>query len=257
MSRIEWTGRTWNPATGCARISPGCDHCYMHRLYPRLQGMNVKGYQENPDRVTLVPERLEDPHKWPKNQTVFVCSMSDLFHRDIPPDFVDRAFAVMARTQSRGHIFQVLTKRSARARQYWLEREARENGPADWPENVMLGVSVETQRFAGRIGHIADTPAPWRFVSAEPLLGPLDLRGPLSRGQVQWVIAGGESGPGARPMREEWAADLLAQCRQAGVPFFLKQLGGVRDKRGGSQALLEGQEWKELPELLLRREQAA
>lgn len=250
MSKIEWTGRTWNPATGCTKISPGCDHCYMHRLYPRLRAMTVNGYQDDPDTVRVWPVRLKDPFQWPKNQIVFTCSMSDFFHQDIPPQFIDQALDVMSQTAARGHVFQILTKRSARARQYWKDRDQRTDSPGVWPENVMLGVSVETQKFAGRIDHIQEIPATWKFISAEPLLGPIDIEKQLSRGAAQWVIAGGESGPGARPMKEEWVRDLLEQCQRQSVPFFLKQLGGAKDKRGGGKALLDGKEWKELPEIL-------
>jgi protein gp37 len=231
-SGIEWTEATWNPVTGCTKVSPGCKHCYAERMAERLQAMGQPNYA-NGFELTLQPHTLELPLRWKKPQTIFVNSMSDLFHPGVPLAYVREVFDVMARAH--WHRFQVLTKRAER-----LE----ELGPRlSWAPNVWMGVSVETARYQGRIDHLRRTGARVKFLSLEPLLGPLpglDLSG------IDWVIVGGESGPGARPMDPAWATDLRDQCRRANVPFFFKQWGGTNKKRAGRA--LEGRVWDEMPD---------
>jgi protein gp37 len=233
-SSIEWTESTWNPLTGCTKISPGCKHCYAERMARRLQAMGQPNYA-NGFELTLHEHALEAPLSWKKPQVVFVNSISDLFHRDVPTEFIQQVFSVMRRAS--WHTFQVLTKRS--------ERLLELSPQIEWPENVWMGVSVETQDYAFRIDHLRQTGARTRFLSLEPLLGPLprlDLRG------INWVIVGGESGPGARPLHEEWVLEVRDQCQNARVPFFFKQWGGVRKKRAGR--LLEGRTWDAMPALV-------
>ena len=249
MSKIEWTDRTWNTVTGCTKVSPGCDNCYMYRSYSRLRVLGNPGYQATPDTVTLMEGRLEEPLKWTKRSRVFVCSMSDLFHVDVPHEYLDRMFEVMTQAaEKRGHTFQVLTKRPGRALSWWDRHRKWQPPGGAWPEAVHLGTSVEDQNAAHRLDVLERIPAPLRFVSAEPLLGPLEISPWLERGAVQWVIVGGESGPEARPMELQWARDLQRQCEQNGVAYFLKQLGGRTDKRSGEKALLDGRRWTEFPE---------
>lgn len=248
-SAIEWTDETWNPVTGCTKVSPGCDSCYMFALYPRLRAMGVAGYNLTPGEVQLLPQRLELPYSWRRPRVVFVNSMSDLFHGKVPFDFVTEVFRVMAQAGAeRGHIFQVLTKRPGRAAFWWQRYGAAEFG--EWPEMVWLGTSVESQKYAPRVKVLARVPATVRFVSAEPLLEDLDLTEYLLRGEVDWVIAGGESGRRARPMDLDWARSLRDQCQEAGVSFFLKQLGGAKGKRSGDAAELDGRLWRGMPEAL-------
>lgn len=245
-SGIEWTDETWNPVTGCTRVSPGCDNCYMFTLYPRLRAMAVPGYETAPDDVQLLPERLEVPLSWKKPRRVFVNSMADVFHPRVPFEFAYEMFSVMQRaSDERGHVFQVLTKRPGRAAGWWQRYE--QHFPGGWPANIWIGTSVENQKYAPRLTVLARIPAPVRFVSAEPLLDPLDLTPWLESGAIHWVIAGGESGPGARPMDLDWVRSLRDQTARTGVAFFLKQLGGVRNKRGGGKALLDGRLWHEMP----------
>ena len=245
-SSIEWTDDTWNPVTGCTRVSPGCDHCYMFGLYPRLKAMGVPGYQTLPSDVRLIPERLSIPLSWRNPRRVFVNSMADVFHPRVPFDFVFDMFSVMEEAAAkRGHVFQVLTKRPGRAVAWWEQFERR--FPDGWPPNIWIGTSVETQKYAPRITVLERLPAPVRFVSAEPLLERIDLTHWLERGALDWVIVGGESGPGARPMDLNWVRDLRDQSVSADVAFFLKQLGGVRNKRGGGAATIDGQHWRQMP----------
>ena len=245
-STIEWTDETWNPVTGCTRVSPGCDNCYMFALYPRLRAMGVPGYESDPSEVQLQPERLKVPASWRQPRRVFVNSMSDVFHPRVPFEFVTEIFDVMhSEAERRGHVFQVLTKRPGRAVAWW-ERNRRRYGDV-WPDGVWIGTSVESQKYASRLTVLARIPASIRFVSAEPLLGPVDLKKWLDQGDVQWVIVGGESGHKARPMDIDWARDLRDQSTKAGVAFFLKQLGGRRGKRSGDEAILDGQTWREFP----------
>ena len=230
-SSIEWTESTWNPVTGCTKVSAGCVHCYAERMAMRLQAMGQANYVNGFD-VTLHPHMLELPLRWKKPQSIFVNSMSDLFHIDVPLFYVKRVFDVMHRAH--WHRFQVLTKRS--------ERLAELHSKLAWTPNIWVGVSVEEDRYRSRIDDLRGTGAHLKFLSLEPLLGPLpdlDLTG------VDWVIVGGESGPKARPMKEEWVTNLRDQCRRAGVPFFFKQWGGTNKKKTGR--LLEGRTWDELP----------
>ena len=246
-SAIEWTDETWNPVTGCTRVSPGCDHCYMYTLYPRLNAMGVPGYGVSPSIVTELPERLQVPLRWKKPRRIFVNSMSDLFHPQVTYEFIYDTFKVMTESAEKcGHVFQVLTKRPGRAVGWWKKYESF--FPEGWPSNIWIGTSVESQKYAPRLTVLARLPAKVRFVSAEPLLEALDLSQWLKRRDLQWVIVGGESGPGARPMEIEWAASLKEQCDEADVRFFLKQLGGVRNKRGGNSATINGETWQELPD---------
>ena len=245
-STIEWTDETWNPVTGCTRVSPGCDHCYMFALYPRLTAMGMPGYERSPDEVQLLPERIRAPLGWARPRRVFVNSMSDVFHPSVPYDFVNDIFDVMREaSEQRGHVFQVLTKRPGRAVGWWQKNQERYGG--EWPAGVWIGTSVESQKYAPRISVLARLPAAVRFVSAEPLLGPVNLRPWLDVGAVHWVITGGESGRSARPMDLAWARELRDQCREADVAFFLKQLGGRRGKRSGEQAVLDGDTWMQMP----------
>jgi protein gp37 len=230
-STIEWTESTWNPVTGCTKISPGCDNCYAERLALRLQAMGQPNYA-NGFRLTVQERMLELPIRWRTPQTIFVNSMSDLFHRDVPTDYVHRVFDVMARAN--WHRFQVLTKRSLR-----LSRLSRE---LDWRPNIWMGVSVESRDYAFRIDHLRETEAHIKFLSLEPLLGPLP---DLNLTGIDWVIVGGESGPGARAMRMEWVLDIRDQCLRAGVPFFFKQWGGTNKKKSGR--VLENRTWDEMP----------
>ena len=230
-SAIEWTQATWNPVTGCTKISPGCKHCYAERMAKRLQAMGQPNYA---DGFSVAPHDhvLELPLTWKKARTIFVNSMSDLFHKAVPVDFVFRVFDVMRRAN--WHQYQLLTKRSSRL----LELNPR----LSWLPNVWMGVSVETQDYVYRIDHLRQTNAHTKFLSVEPLLGPLsdlDLAG------IDWVIVGGESGPGARPMKAEWVTSIRDQCHQSRVPFFFKQWGGPQKKRTGRE--LEGRVWDDMP----------
>jgi protein gp37 len=230
-SGIEWTEATWNPVTGCTKISPGCKHCYAERMAKRLKAMGQPKYA-NGFKLTTHAACLDQPLGWKKPRMVFVNSMSDLFHKDVPLSFIHDVFDVMCRASH--HTFQVLTKRSRRL----LELDA----DIDWPDNVWMGVSVENQDYAFRIEHLRKTSAHVKFLSLEPLLGPLprlDLRG------MDWVIVGGESGPGARPMAEQWVVDIRDQCQASDVPFFFKQWGGVRRKEAGRE--LKGRTWNQMP----------
>lgn len=241
-SSIEWTEETWNPVTGCSRVSPGCDNCYMFAMYPRLKAMRVPGYGAEPDVVQLLSDRLSLPLSWTKPRRVFVNSMSDAFHRDVPDHYLLSMFQIMKQSiDDVGHVFQILTKRPGRAVAWWNEHSRY--FPDGWPDNIWLGTSVETQKYAPRIMVLARVPAPIRFVSVEPLLGPVDLTDWLSAGCLSWVIVGGESGMRARSMNLEWVDSLKSQCERSKVPLFVKQLGTVwartmdaSDHKGGSPA---------------------
>ncbi len=228
---IEWTDYTWNPVSGCTKVSQGCKHCYAERLANRF-------WKDRPfTEVRLHPERLQQPATWKKPRTVFVNSMSDLFHENVPDDFIRKVFATMAANPQ--HTFQILTKRS--------ERLSGLGRRLTWPDNVWMGVSVENRKAASRIDELRRTPAKVRFLSLEPLIGPLTK---LNLDGIAWVIVGGESGPGARPMKEEWVQDLLRQCREAETAFFFKQWGGIFKARRGR--LLNNRTYDELPALLRR-----
>jgi Bacteriophage protein gp37 len=228
-SGIEWTESTWNPTVGCTKVSPGCDRCYAERMTRRFPATYPQGFE-----LTLRPEAIDLPRRWRRPRTVFVNSMSDLFHADVPEAFIRQVFDVM--TECPQHTFQVLTKRA--------ERAARLAPRLYWPGNVWMGVSVESPDYTWRINYLRDMPAATRFVSAEPLLAPLPN---LDLSRVDWVIAGGESQSGCRAASDDWFRDLRDQCASAGVAFFLKQLGGHPSKRGGEAARLDGVRWLEMP----------
>jgi len=272
-TKIEWTDETWNPVTGCTKVSPGCDHCYAERMAKRLRGRC--GYPaDKPFRVTLHPERLRQPSHWRKPRRVFVCSMGDLFHPDVPEEFIKEILSEMRRNGR--HTFLLLTKRPERACnvlwRYNVEHVFASGAKAMWPlPNVWLGVSVEDQRTADeRIPLLLGAPAARWFVSIEPLLGPVDLeeldglgmwwdalRGRAAEKgatgfekeydvpRLDWVIVGGESGPGARPMKPEWVRAIRDACVETGTPFFFKQWGGVNKKKTGR--VLDGRTWDEMP----------
>ena len=230
-SGIEWTETTWNPVTGCTKISPGCKNCYAERMALRLQSMGQPNYR-NGFKVTLHERMLPLPLMWRKPRMIFVNSMSDLFHKDVPTEFIEKTFAVMRKAS--WHTFQVLTKRSDRLRE--IEEKI------SIPKNVWLGVSVECEDYIYRIGDLRAVDAPVKFLSLEPLIGPLPG---LDLDSIDWVIVGGESGPGARLMQEEWVTDIRDACLESKVPFFFKQWGGVVKKRTGR--VLEGRTWDQMP----------
>ncbi len=232
-SGIEWTQSTWNPVTGCTKISPGCRYCYAERMAHRLQAMGQPNYASG-FRVTVHEHTLSLPLEWRSPQLVFVNSMSDLFHKHVPVGFVLKVFAAMK--EAHWHTYQILTKRSGRLRQL--------AGSLPWAPQIWMGVSVETPAYLRRVDDLRQTGAHVKFVSFEPLLAPVpdvDLSG------IDWVIAGGESGPGARPMRREWIVDIRDQCANASVPFFFKQWGGTRKKRAGRE--LDGRTHDGMPAL--------
>ncbi|MEM7034637.1 MAG: phage Gp37/Gp68 family protein [Chloroflexota bacterium] len=231
QSSIEWTNKTWNPTTGCNKISPGCKNCYAERMSKRLKAMGTKKYV-NEFEITQHEDALNIPLAWKKPQVIFVNSMSDLFHEAVSEEFIQKVFNVME--EAHWHQFQVLTKRSERL----LELSPHIN----WPENVWMGVSVETSDYTFRIDHLRQTDAHIKFLSLEPLLGPLAN---LNLDNIDWAIVGGESGPGARPIHEKWVTEIRDQCLDANVPFFFKQWGGVQKKSAGRE--LEGTTWDEMP----------
>ena len=242
-SRIEWTDATWNPTTGCRKVSPGCDHCYAATLAKRLKAMGNSRYQKDgPDGpgfgLSLHWDKIDEPLRWRGSRRVFVNSMSDLFHRDVPDRFVAAVFTTMAACPQ--HEFQLLTKRTKRMARTLSDLPAR----LQHLPNVWLGVSIELDDYSWRADSLRRTPAAIRFLSLEPLLGPLPS---LNLARIDWVIAGGESGPGARPMSSSWARSVRDRCRAKGIPFFLKQLGGHPNKRGGDKALLDGRLWRDYP----------
>ena len=244
-SAIEWTDETWNPVTGCTRVSPGCDNCYMFALYPRLRAWRVPGYENEPDQVRLLPERLNAPLTWKRPRRVFVNSMSDVFHPRVPFDFVYKMFRVMEEaSRERGHVFQVLTKRPGRAVAWWQEYDSQ--FPDGWPANVWIGTSVESQKYAPRLSVLSRIPAAVRFRVCGAAAGSAWIfREWLESGAIHWVIVGGESGPRARPMELEWARSLRDQSNRAGVAHFFKQWGGRTPKSGGR--LLDGRTHDEFP----------
>jgi protein gp37 len=240
QTAIEWTDATWNPVSGCTKISPGCDHCYAERIAERFRGTPNHPFSNGFD-LTLRPHKLDEPLSWRRPRRVFVNSMSDLFHKEIPREFLDKVFDTMERAD--WHVFQVLTKRSSLLRRYINERYADKSCPA----HIWLGVSIEDRRSLVRLKHLASARISIRFVSFEPLLedlGDLDLTG------VHWAIVGGESGPGARPIDREWVRSIRDQCRASNVAFFFKQWGGIRAKSGGNR--LDGKQWLQYPGLEAR-----
>ncbi len=232
-SKIEWTESTWNPVTGCTKTSSGCRNCYAERMAKRLRAMGQANYV-NGFEVTMHPHALQLPLKWKKPQVIFVNSMSDLFHEDVSLDFIREIFDVMR--QASWHTFQILTKRA--------ERLAEVSPLLDWPDNVWMGVTVENADCAFRIDYLRNVPAAVRFLSMEPLLSAVE---DMDLNNIDWVIVGGESGPGARPIEKVWVQGILEQCRNANVPFFFKQWGGVNKKKAGR--LLDGQVYSEIPRL--------
>jgi protein gp37 len=228
---IEWTEATWNPVTGCSKVSSGCKHCYAETLAERFRGVPGHPFEQGFD-LRLWPERLEVPRRWRQPRLVFVNSMSDLFHPGVPDAFIADVFTVMEREHR--HTFQVLTKRPERAASFAVE--------LPWPPNVWLGTSIEDERVLARADVLRTVPAAVRFVSAEPLLGPL---GRLDLTSIDWLIAGGESGPRRRPIEAEWVRSLRDRCLAAGVAFFFKQWGGRSAKANGR--LLDGREWSQMP----------
>jgi protein gp37 len=239
-SAIEWTDATWNPVTGCTKITRGCDNCYAARFSERFRDVSGHPFSTGFD-LTLRPERLNQPLTWRRPRMIFVNSMSDLFHKQVPFTFVDQVFDTMETAQ--WHIFQVLTKRSSLMRDYLRRRYRGNRGPG----HIWCGVSVEDAQAKGRIEHLRSANSEVRFLSIEPLIGAvgaIDLTG------INWVIAGGESGPGARPLRLEWVREIRDQCLGQNVAFFFKQWGGIRPKSGGRE--LDGREWSEFPTLKAR-----
>jgi len=234
-STIEWTDATWNPVTGCTKISAGCDHCYAERFSERFRGTPGHPFETGFD-LTLRADRLDQPMRWRTPRMIFVNSMSDLFHKEIPKEFIARVFDTMER--ARWHTYQVLTKRSSLMRDFLRQRYGNTRGP----NHMWFGVSIEDGTKKSRIRHLEETPAGVRFLSVEPLIGPVTQ---LDLGGIDWVIVGGESGPGARPMKPEWVRDVRDQCSASGVAFFFKQWGGRRPKSGGRE--LDGREWSDFP----------
>jgi protein gp37 len=230
-SAIEWTEATWNPVTGCSKVSPGCAHCYAETFAERFRGVRGHPYEQGFD-LRLWPERLDQPLRWRRPRMIFVNSMSDLFHEEIPEDYVAQVFSVMEEAEH--HTFQILTKRH--------ERLAELAASLPWPPNVWMGVSIENRRFVHRADYLRRVDCALRFISAEPLLGPLEG---LDLDGIDWLIAGGESGAGHRRMDPDWVRDLRDHCKCVGVAFFFKQWGGRHPKSGGR--LLDGRTWDELP----------
>lgn len=231
-SHIEWTDSTWNPVTGCDKVSPGCKHCYAERMANRLKAMGQYRYRNN-FQLTLQEDLIEAPIAWKKPRVIFVNSMSDLFHENVPVKYIERVFATMIKANQ--HVFQVLTKRSERL------MEIAKDLP--WTDNIWMGVSIENEDYTYRIDHLRKTPAIVKFLSLEPLLGPLNN---LRLKNINWVIVGGESGPGARPMSQDWVRDIRDTCIVQKTPFFFKQWGGVNKKKAGRE--LDGKIWEEMPE---------
>jgi len=236
-SSIEWTESTWNPVSGCTKVSAGCLNCYAERMAMRLQAMGQERYA-NGFNVALHCEALAEPYQWKKSRVVFVNSMSDLYHEKIPVDFIRKVFAVM--NENKQHTFQILTKRSGRL---------CELAPLlEWSENIWMGVTIENNDYVGRADDLRKVNAAVKFLSLEPLLGPLP---DLKLDGINWVIIGGESGPGARSMKKEWVLDIKRKCENKKIPFFFKQWGGVNKKKAGR--LLQGRTWDNYPEEVDKR----
>ena len=233
QSSIEWTEQTWNPVTGCTKVSPGCKFCYAEKFAKRLQAMGVENYKDG-FKLTLHPHMLEKPLEWKKPSIIFVNSMSDLFHKNVPDDFIISVFKTM--NKASWHQFQILTKRP--------ERVLEMNKMLHWSPNIWMGTSVENEDYMERIDIISRTSAKIKFLSLEPLLGALPN---MNLKKIDWVIVGGESGFKARPMEPEWVLDIQKQCKAAKVPFFFKQWGGKNKKKAGRQ--LKGRTWDEMPQI--------
>ena len=230
-SKIEWTGSTWNPITGCTKYSDGCTNCYAEKMANRLKNMGLKKY-ENSFTLTLHYENIEDPLFMKKPQTIFVCSMSDIFHKDVPDEFILKLFEVM--NKAYWHTFQVLTKRAERIKEL--------NDSITWTKNIWLGTTVESEKVTHRIDYLRESGAYIKFLSIEPLLTPIN---DLKLKNIDWVIVGGESGAKARPMLKEWVVDIKNQCNTQYVPFFFKQWGGKNKKKAGR--LLDNNTYDEMP----------
>jgi len=251
-TKIEWTDATWNPVTGCTKVSAGCAHCYAETFAKRFRGVPDHPYEQGFD-LKLWPGRLDLPLSWKERKMIFVNSMSDLFHEDVPDDFIKRVFDVMS--QARHHIFQVLTKRSERMLAWTIAHFRSDNSMGDdkivWPPHIWRGVSIENQSYTRRIKHLQKTPAIIRFLSIEPMLSPVYLDTSFLEG-IKWVIVGGESGPRAKPMKPEWVYEIQNQCKKYQVPFFFKQWGtydptGRRVGKKLAGRILEGKTWNEVP----------
>lgn len=234
-TKIEWTENTWNPITGCTKISSGCKFCYAEIMARRLKAMGQEKYR-NGFELTLHPETLQEPYSWKKSKMIFVNSMSDLFHKDIPIDYIQKVFRVIKENPQ--HVFQILTKRADVLRYYDSE------GWLEWPHNLWMGVTVENKTVMNRIENLRNTGARVKFLSCEPLLSPLEN---MNLKEIDWVIVGGESGRTPRPMKEEWVIDIKEQCQRANVAFYFKQWGGTNKKKNGR--LLEGKKYDKMPEL--------
>lgn len=235
QSSIEWTEMTWNPVTGCDKLTAGCKFCYAEVMSKRLKAMGVEKYKNN-FKLTIHEDELKVPYSWKKSRVVFVNSMSDLFHKDVPIEFIQKVFKVMRENPQ--HIFQVLTKRADVLRYYDSE------GWLKWSHNIWMGVSVENEKVKNRIDLLRQTGARVKFLSCEPLIGSIP---DMNLNGIDWVIVGGESGRKPRPMNEEWVADIKNQCLDSDVAFFFKQWGGTNKKKTGR--LLEGKTWDEMPEV--------
>jgi protein gp37 len=235
QSSIEWTEMTWNPTTGCSKITAGCKFCYAEIMSKRLKAMGVEKYKDN-FKVRIHPDQLNIPYTWKSSKVVFVNSMSDLFHEEIPLDFIKQVFAVM--NDNPNHVFQVLTKRAERL--FQVHKELK------WTHNIWMGVSVENEKVLNRINFLRKTKARVKFLSCEPLIGPLPK---MNLSKIDWVIVGGESGHKPRPMNPDWALDIQEQCEKADVRFFFKQWGGRNKKQAGR--LLNGRTYDEMPEIEL------
>lgn len=238
QTSIEWTELTWNPVTGCTKISPGCKFCYAEVMTKRLQAMGVEKYKAGFKKVRIHEDSLNIPYTWKKSKVVFVNSMSDLFHKDVPLEFIQKVFQVMK--DNGQHVFQVLTKRG--------DRLAEISHLLPWSHNIWMGVSVEDDKVLDRIDFLRQTGARVKFLSCEPLIGPLPN---MNLDKIDWVIVGGESGHKARPMDPDWVLDIQDQCQNAKVAFFFKQWGGKNKKKAGR--ILEGKTYDEMPEVELQR----
>ncbi|MDZ4205428.1 MAG: phage Gp37/Gp68 family protein [Bacteroidales bacterium] len=236
QSSIEWTETTWNPVTGCTKISEGCRHCYAESFALRLQAMGQAKYK-NGFKLTLHDDTLYEPYKWKKSRIVFVNSMGDLFHKDVPVEYIKKVFNAMNNNPQ--HLFQILTKRADILRYYDSE------GWLEWPHNLWMGVTVESKAVIHRIENLRNTRARVKFLSCEPLLSPLEN---MNLHGIDWVIVGGESGRTPRPIEEEWVIDIKEQCQRADVAFYFKQWGGTNKKKNGSA--LKGKTYKEMPEII-------
>lgn len=234
-SKIEWTNASWNPIRGCSKVSEGCTNCYAQTFAERFRGVPGHPYEQGFD-LRLIMEKIEEPLKWKQSKRVFVCSMSDLFHEEVPIEFIMNVFKKM--NEANWHIFQVLTKR--------IERLLTIQNQLNWTSNIWIGTTIELEKYSYRARMLSFIPASVRFLSLEPLLGPIQN---LPMKNINWVIVGGESGIKARPMELDWALVIKNMCQKKNIPFFFKQLGGRNGKRGGEEALLEGQIWHQYPKI--------